>query len=604
MGSEREVVPVWCKQRILSAVVLSLGLATMALALELPKIDRKPSAAHWQRGKPAALPHYDPNSAKAFSVDLRSYDLTGLNLQDRLEDLLHADFDDRTKWPARMPEGYDYAQIMESGKNPGLGIRDLHRQGITGRGIGIAICDQPLLVDHQEYADRLRLYEEINILPGTKSQMHGPAVASIAVGKTVGVAPEADLYYIAQFNGISLAGRLFWDFQPLARAVDRVLEINEQLPAERKIRVISISVGWDPSQTGYKQITEAVSKAKAAGMLVICSSVERVHGFRFHGLGRHPLADPDDFTVYGPGAWWTRLFDEGDPIHAGSNQLLVPMDARTTASPTGVDEYVFYGEGGWSWSIPYIAGVYALAAQVEPTITPDRFWAVALRTGRTIELHRAGEKRRFGPILDAAELIAALQRGELGDPEVVAAELAKYYPPGELQSRQADAPHVPKDVAARIDKLAVGSATRQDVIALFGEPLLYCQGKERFDASNLPSRFVMLYPGNVQVVISDDCVRSVTIVNPGYLFRSRIQVGDARENVFKVLEPPLKTMEVAGDFDIRKVTKNPVFFQDAGGEAGNGYYRNEPEGVGLYFRQGKVMQIYLLPKRPPAQVTR
>ena len=28
------------------------------------------------------------------------------------------------------------------------------------------------------------------------AQMHGPAVSSIAVGKTVGVAPEADLYYI------------------------------------------------------------------------------------------------------------------------------------------------------------------------------------------------------------------------------------------------------------------------------------------------------------------------------------------------------------------------------------------------------------------------
>ena len=31
--------------------------------------------------------------------------------------------------------------------------------------------------------------------------MHGPAVASIAVGKTVGVAPEADLYYISSVNG-------------------------------------------------------------------------------------------------------------------------------------------------------------------------------------------------------------------------------------------------------------------------------------------------------------------------------------------------------------------------------------------------------------------
>jgi hypothetical protein len=584
---------------------LSLGLATVALALEFPKIDCRHNPADWGRGKLANLPRHDPNSTDSFQVDLRGCDLSGLDLTGRLDDLFHASFDDGTRWPPaeRRPEGFDPKRIMTMGRNPGLGIRPLHQQGITGRGVGIAILDQPLLVDHREYADRLRLYEEIDLPPEWPASMHGPAVASIAVGKTVGVAPEADLYYIGQFNGKFVEGKASWDFESLARGVNRVLEINEQLPVERKIRVISISVGWGPSQKGYQQIAEAANKAKVAGMLVICSSVEQVHGFRFHGLGRPPLADPNDFTAYGPGSWWARLFDEGDPFHAGSNQLLVPMDARTTASPTGVDEYAFYGDGGWSWSIPYIAGVYALAVQVEPKITPDRFWALALRTGRTIDLHRGGKERRFGPILDAAGLLAGLRRGELADKEAVAAELAKYYPPGTLRSRQEDA-HVPKDVAARIDRLAVGSATRQDVIALFGEPFSYVLGKEHFDASNLPSRFVMIYPGNVQVRVSDDCVRSIMIVTPGYLFRGAIQVGTSTEEAFKVLGPPRKTMEVAGNFDIRTVTENPVFFQDLGGEAGNGYYRNEPEGVGLYFRQGRVMQIYLLPKRQSAPVTR
>jgi hypothetical protein len=590
-------------QRILAVVVLGLGLAAVVRALEFPKIDRQPAAANYQWGKPDALAHYDPNSTKPFQVDLRSRDLTGLNLKDRLEDLFHADFDDRTKWPTQMPPGYDYKQIMEVGKNPGLGIRELHRRGITGRGVGIAICDQPLLVDHQEYKDRLRLYEEINIRAGMEAQMHGPAVASIAVGKTVGVAPEADLYYIGEWNGDFNDTGFTWNFEYLARGVQRILEINEQLPAERKIRVISISVGWDPSQKGYQQITAATNKAKAAGLLVICSSVEEVHGFVFSGLGRPALANPDDANSYEPGSWWARAFYRGESFADRSNRLLVPMDARTAASPTGVSEYVFYAQGGWSWSIPYIAGVCALAAQVEPSITPDRFWALALRTGRTIDLHRGGKEYRLGSILDPVGLVAALRRGELADKEAVAAALAKYYPPGALPSHDAEA-QVPKDLAARIDKLAVGSTTRQDVIALFGEPLSYVRGKDHFDASNLPSRFVMFYPGNVQVWVSDDRVQSIMIVTPGYLFRGAIQVGASKEEVFKVLEPPRKTMEIAGNFDIRKVTENPVFFQDSGGEVGNGYYRNAPEGVGLYFRQGKVMQIYLLPQRPSAPAAR
>ncbi len=417
-------------QRILAVVVLSLGLARAAWALEFPKIDRQPAAADYQWGKLDALAHYDPNSTNPFQVDLRSRDLTGLDLTGRAEDLLHATFDDRTKWPAQIPQGYDYQQIMELGKNPGLGIRELHKQGITGRGVGIAICDQPLLVDHQEYADRLRLYEEINIPPRMQAQMHGPGVASIAVGKTVGVAPEADLYFIGRWSADSSGTR---NFESTARGVQRILEINEQLPAARKIRVISISAGWSPSEKGYQQITDAVNKAKAAGLLVISSSVEEVHGFAFHGLGRSPLAHPDDVNSYEPGAFWAKEFDQGESFASALNRLLVPMDARTAASPTAAGEYVFYAQGGWSWSIPYIAGVYALAAQVEPKITPDRFWALALRTGRIIDLHRGGKAYKLGPILNPAGLVAALRRGELADQKAVAGELAKYYPPGTLR---------------------------------------------------------------------------------------------------------------------------------------------------------------------------
>jgi hypothetical protein len=85
------------------------------------------------------------------------------------------------------------------------------------------------------------------------------------------------------------------------------------------------------------------------------------------------------------------------------------MDSRTTASPTGVAEYAFYREGGWSWSIPYIAGVYALAAQVKPDITPEVFWSTALETGQTIEITHESKSFSFGVILDPVALIGALQ---------------------------------------------------------------------------------------------------------------------------------------------------------------------------------------------------
>ena len=84
------------------------------------------------------------------------------------------------------------------------------------------------------------------------------------------------------------------------------------------------------------------------------------------------------------------------------------MGSRTTASPTASDEYVFYREGGWSWAIPYIAGVYALTAQVDPDINPDKFWSIAMSTGKTIIINYNGEDISLGPILDPVVLINSL----------------------------------------------------------------------------------------------------------------------------------------------------------------------------------------------------
>jgi hypothetical protein len=393
-------------------LVTSTAIAeTSALVLPEIKISRHPDAADF-RGLNIYTepPTYDPSSTEQWQVDLRSSDLTKLDLSKSKEALLFADFDSKTQWPTsdKMPADFDWQKIMEIGKDPGLGIRSLHEQGITGKDIGFAIIDQPLLIEHQEYKDRFHLYEEINILPDTESQMHGPAVTSIAVGKTVGVAPEANLYYIGTWTGDWGTGNddFTWNFKYYAQAVRRILEINRTLPEGRKIRVIAMQVGWDPSQAGYDEITAAVNEAKAAGIFVVSSSLSETYGLHFHGLGRGPLSDPNEFQSYQPGSWWQKdFYEHGLPAKV----LLVPMDARTTASPTGTKDYVYYRQGGWSWSIPYLAGVYVLAAQVKPDITPEEFWERALETGRTIQIQHEGKDYKLGVILDPQALIKTLK---------------------------------------------------------------------------------------------------------------------------------------------------------------------------------------------------
>jgi len=235
--------------------------------------------------------------------------------------------------------------------------------------------------------------------------MHGSAVSSLAVGRTSGVAPEADLYYFsAGDDSITVP---LWQFHYVAQGIRRVLQLNQALPEEHRIRVISISLGWNRGTgAGCYDIASAVEEARAQGVLVIYTSMENVYGIGYMGLGRKPLQDPDRFESYEPGSWWQDRFYSRN---MSGQTILAPMDSRTTADFTGADDYAFYREGGLSWTTPWIAGVYALAAQVSPSITPDGFLELAMKTGRTTEVVHDGQSYPLGPIIDPPALIAALQ---------------------------------------------------------------------------------------------------------------------------------------------------------------------------------------------------
>ena len=166
----------------------------------------------------------DFRKVELINVDLRNLDLSGEG-----DYLRGADFDSLTQWPRpeKLPEGFDPKKLLEEGKNPGLGIRSLHEEGINGKGIGIAILDQPLLLGHEEYKDRLIRYDASStywryndtIAYWMTPKMHGPRAISIAVGKTCGVAPGAFVFYYAGMS--TLKHRLQADW------IDEIIRYNE-----------------------------------------------------------------------------------------------------------------------------------------------------------------------------------------------------------------------------------------------------------------------------------------------------------------------------------------------------------------------------------------
>jgi hypothetical protein len=274
-----------------------------------------------------------------------------LDLRDQLSSLGKWTFDSRTVWPGadRLPAGFDPARLLEEGKNPGLGVRKLHTAGIVGKGVGIAIIDQPLLRDHEEYKDAVVKYTEVDVA-GVGPQMHGPAVASIAVGKTCGVAPGASLYYFAV---------PMWKWvqnEPWAEELERVVALNRGLTNTPKIRVVSISLGAFSERPNPSRWKQAVKKAEDEGILVVTCDPAFL---RLATLKRNE-SSPDP----GPADYRRGLF--GSP----SAVLCAPAANRTIASLWGPHSYTYDRTGGMSWTVPYLAGVAALAWQIDPSIKP------------------------------------------------------------------------------------------------------------------------------------------------------------------------------------------------------------------------------------------
>jgi hypothetical protein len=218
-----------------------------------------------------------------------------------------------------------------TGLGPGDEVSRLHARGITGLHVGIAIIDRPLLTRHREFAARLRWYEEIDTEPGEPAGWHSTAVASIAVGRSVGVAPMADLYFVGV--GMNWAREPIGDWRVAARravhvgqtlplAIRRILDLNRRLPADRRIRALSVSVGDGGA------FERAIDEARREGLFVSAADL------------RLPRLGPVTF-----------------------------------ASPAAPDAYTTGEVPAGSWAIAHMAGRYALACEEDPGMSPARFMA-------------------------------------------------------------------------------------------------------------------------------------------------------------------------------------------------------------------------------------
>jgi len=356
-------------------------------------------------------------SERTKEYDFRSLDLSSFagnyNWDELLDPqtILDLSFNSQTKFPTSVAQ--KFAERLALAKNRGLGINALHEKGYTGQGATVAIIDQPLLTSHIEIHDNLIHYEELgkttdNAEHFETASQHGISVSSILCGKNIGVAPDAKLTYFAVPPNA--------DTDAYIDAISRVIEYNKTLPDDEKIHTVSISYGFpiDKDEKQEVRLHEVIKQANETDMFVITTSLDKTHNLPFLGADRDISADLDN-----PNNYKEPVFIQKKNLPSSNNTnsthtfnsdvsvpptLLVPQDRVTVASPTGDSNYTYYTDGGMSWATPYLAGVYAIAKNTFPNLTPEKFFSAAYTTCTSREI--AG---RDCCIINAKNLMKSLE---------------------------------------------------------------------------------------------------------------------------------------------------------------------------------------------------
>jgi len=354
--------------------------------------DEPPGYFVFKRAKPRQLFSGD----NVINKDLRNYDLSDITTEIR-----SIVFNEKTKFPTdlkRLPQLYPYQPhyVMERGKNPGLGVRDLHSQGITGKGVNIAIIDEPLFLDHPEYKGKIVEYKDFtgqenenNEDVSGSSSLQGPAIASLLAGNNTGTAPGVNIYYAAVPPWSS------FDAGYYAKALDWIIEVNQSLPQTEKIRAVCLPVNprnplpW----INVDVYLHSFQRAYEEGLLILDCSKE--HGIII-GACRYDFDNPDDVSLCRPvsayrifisGYHYNTVEDLFNEDYEDTESIRAPAVYRTMAEAYGEGDgefaYQYYGQTELSWAIPYVTGVLAMGWQINPALTHEEISKILFVTAHT-----------------------------------------------------------------------------------------------------------------------------------------------------------------------------------------------------------------------------
>lgn len=233
---------------------------------------------------------------------------------------------------------------------------------LTGKSCVLGIVDQPLWQEHPCYEKRLVDVEMINNAKPWQFSMHGPAVVSIAAGEEIGVAPQCKIVYRGIETWFGTRRKLINHAEAL-RSLKRYVEKGHRLDA------ISSSHSWRRHSSGAVQNNKLVAWFETNNIPVFLANDKMIdvcgrYGFALCRRKRRKVA---------------------------TNRICVPIDDRLLARWHSGDVtqngtlYYLGRRGGYSWAVPFVAGLFMLAREVDPSHSRQAFDQALFVTARTVD---------------------------------------------------------------------------------------------------------------------------------------------------------------------------------------------------------------------------
>lgn len=323
-------------------------------------------------------------------------------------------------------------------------VPEVRQLGYTGENVGIAILDSGVNYNHSELspggtqpsAKTIKLWDAINNDDDPMDDNgHGTSVASVAAGKTLGVARAGRVVAVKVLDaeGSGSGTKILSGLNKVLQSIASGNPYN--------IKVVNMSLGgylcadWDPVKQECRRYdvppqpcdevdpgtSSAFQDLRNAGVLVTvaagnggCTTGVAWPACLSNALAVGAVYD-DTFFAIG--------FGEGQCTAGGCSDFLVNADDVTCYSDSGekLDVWAPGSETmaaemsggsaafhGTSAAAPYVAGVAALLSQAVPTRTSDQLFAAIRNTGKPVTDRRNNVNITRNRV-DALQALQALQ---------------------------------------------------------------------------------------------------------------------------------------------------------------------------------------------------